>query len=185
MSNQRLAILMAAAAVLLNLSLTQYRTNRITTYSDGHMTRTVEDAPLLVSTTSVADVACFEGRPCPVWALATESGWYARYGLPVWVAGLGGMLAPYLLAIGALFLAVEDLQGRRRKILGMTLRLPGATVLFGFAYLAAQAPSVPVATIVGSLLFSGLGAVLAVAVALSGIGGWLVASGRRSQPASR
>lgn len=161
---------------MLNLGLTQFRTNRITTYWDGRVVSTVSGKPLFTTAISVADTSCFKGAPCEIRAFAIEKGWYTRAGVSWWGAITGGFIVPYFFVTAAICLSLNQMQGRRGKITGAIILLLGLGTLLPAAYLITRTPSsIPLSKIFDEMARSGLAFVAMIALTLAAIGFWLIA----------
>lgn len=105
--NLALAVGLVAIAISLTFALLQNRTNLVTLHTDGTVTRTFDEDPILTEWTDFIDLACFAGMPCTVSAVHNVHGIYPRDGIP-WPLGLlGGLVVPYglICTAGCVFLA--------------------------------------------------------------------------------
>lgn len=176
MSRWRIATALVIAAIVLNLGLTQFRTDRTKTYWDGRVVNTVSEKPLFITTISVADTNCLKGAPCKIRALATEKGWYARMGVSWWGAVTGGFIVPYFFVTAAICLALTQIQGRQGKITGAIMLSLGFGTLLPLAYLIIRTPSsTPLSKIFDETARSGLAFIAMIALTIAAIGFWLIA----------
>lgn len=140
-----MAAFLIVFAVVLNLALTRWDTDRVVTrlvapraYATSH---TIQAAPLLVWSFSVADLACLR-TPCMA-AVARVDGLYARAGVPATAAALLGLVLPDILLVAALYLLLDRVPGGWRKGAGAAFGLVGLLVVAPYGALVLAQPGGP------------------------------------------
>jgi hypothetical protein len=94
----RILAALSVAAFGLHLILTEWGTQHVTVYGDGHSEITMGPAGKVIFPfeRSFADAVCIAGQPC-VRAFDTVSGLFVRGNTPWGIAVLGGVAIPFVL----------------------------------------------------------------------------------------
>src|SRR5262245_23335344 len=113
-------------ALLLCFGFLQYRTNSITFYTDGTISRTVETDAIFPTGMQIIDLGCFVGLQCTRSAIHHIPGVYARGNLGRPVAIIGGLLAPCVLLCMAGYVIFKHVTGIARILVSAALILLAA-----------------------------------------------------------
>ena len=166
------AVVLIILAIVLNLSLTRWDTDRVVTRVDAprgySVTHTIRAAPLQIWFFSVADLAC-PRTPCTA-AVASVDGLYARGGVPGTLAVVLGIVLPDILVVAALYLLLDRMPGGWRKGVGATVGLFGFLVVVPYGALFLSQLSGPEGVPRGPVLAAIPWLVALTGFALAGIG---------------